>query len=109
MSALIRLLIFFYIKIIIIDNLRSDIKHYQFFSYDLNSLSLSINLFAFKKSSFISTEKLFPFIIVVLTFKPISIALNNSTPSILSNLVCLLLQNFANALGLNDIMDKCFK
>ena len=43
MSSFISIFIFFYIKIIIIDNLRSDIKHYQFFSYDLNIFAFHVD------------------------------------------------------------------
>jgi len=88
----------------------NDKKHSdQFSEYNLKSLSFSMYFFAFIKSSFMSTEKLLPFMIVVLTFKPISIALSNSIPSIFSSRVCGCKLNLLKAFGLKEIIDKCFK
>ena len=53
-------------------------------------------------------EKLSPLRFIVLIFKPMSIALNNSTSSIFSSSLIFDLPKLINDFGLNETTDKCF-
>ena len=61
---------------------------------------------ALAKSSFVSTEKLFPLIDKVPILILFSKALNNSTSSIFSRLEGSKFANFCKVSGLNDTIDK---
>ena len=71
----------------------------------MSDLNLSL---ALKKSSYTSIEKLSPLRSIVLIFKPISRALNNSMSSIFSKFVFFEEEYLTSASFLKEIIDKCF-